>query len=89
MKLFISRFLPAITFSSARAWASVTAGGSCMPALRRMAGGTTASIRAARLATPMAAHIRDSSTASGPMWRAWNSVASSRMESGVGMVVRA
>src|SRR6185436_10716340 len=42
-----------------------------MRSLRRIAGGTTASISAAREANPSVASIAASSSASGPMWRGW------------------
>ena len=83
MKLLSTRFFDASARSSASACASPTAGGSAIGRVRAMLRGTTASISAARLAAPMAESMWRSSSASGPMWRAWNSAGFSSSASGV------
>jgi len=56
--------------SSASACASVTGGGSCIGARRRIDAGITASTSAAREAAPTTDSMCRCSASVGPMWRA-------------------
>ena len=69
MKLLRSRFRAAMPFSSSSAAASVTAAGSRIGSRRAMLTGTMASMSVSHDAAPIAASIRASSAAVGPMWR--------------------
>src|SRR5688572_3675033 len=66
-----TRFLRATERSCASASASACGSPMAMGFLRRIVGGTTASMSAAREAYPMARSIAASSSASGPIWRRW------------------
>src|SRR5687768_5169585 len=67
-----SWLVSAMRRSAESAEPSVVGGPRPIASLRRIAGGITASISAAREAKPSVASIATSSGASGPMWRRWN-----------------
>src|SRR4051794_22841321 len=82
MKLLATRFFTAISRSSARATASLAAGGRRMSADRAIDAGTIASTRARRDTAPIVSSIDVSAAATMPMWRAKNSSAFSSWTSG-------
>ncbi|CFN77531.1 Uncharacterised protein [Bordetella pertussis] len=63
----------AIRFRSCSTSVSLRAAGSASGARLRMRGGTTSSIRASRLAAPMATSIVAWSSSEGPIWRGMKS----------------
>ncbi len=69
-------------FSSARAAASVSGGGSFIAFLLAIVAGTIPSMSDRHDASPIASSIRRSSSGETPMWRPWNSAVFSRVASG-------
>ena len=83
MNDFSTRFFAAIASIRASASCSGTGPGSASGAASRIAGGTIASISAARDANPSVASIARWSSGEGPMWRPMNAPRCSSVASGV------